>query len=215
MQQVLLATLRQQARNPLTWALLVLALISWPISVAIAPLTTTLSSGTAAHLSYDIAFIALIVGALFGDMRLEELRWLLCRQSPPRVAASSVLLLASSSLLPATLCLVPMAILSAHVPGGVLMNLVLAALHLAVIVQLLNALGFSPSSRSVGIPILALLLPASIPSGAGPFSFLWRLLDPLAGAPLENTSFTMITFQLGSIVALYLLACAPRLISTY
>lgn len=210
MHQVLLANLRQQARSPLTWVLLVLALISWPISVAIAPLTTTLSSGTAAHLAYNVAFIALIVGAIFGDMRLEELRWLMCRQSPPRVAISSVLLLASSSFLPAALCLVPMAVLSAHVPGGALMSLVLAALHVAVIVLLLNSLGFSLSSRSVGIPILALLLPASIPSGAGPFSFLWRLLDPLAGAPIENISFIMITFQLGSIVTLYLLACAPR-----
>lgn len=214
MYQVLLATLRQQARSPLTWALLVLALVSWPISVAIAPLTTTLSSGTATHLSYNVAFIALIAGALFGDMRLEELRWLMCRQSPPRVAASSVLLLASSSLLPAALCLVPMAVLSARVPGGALMSLVLAALHMAVIVQLLTSLGFSPSSRSAGIPILALLLPASIPSGAGHSSFLWRLLDPLAGAPLGDTSFSMITFQLGSIVALYLLARAPRLIPT-
>ena len=210
MHQVHFALFRQQARSPFTWAVLILAFISWPISMALTPLATSLSGGTTVHLAYNVAFLGLLTGVLFGDRRLEEYRWLLSRQSPSRVTLLSLLFLTSSSLLPAALCFLPMALLNGHVPSEAAVTLPLAAIHIAVIVQLLNSLGFSRSSRSVGILILALLLPASIPSDAGPFSFLWRLLDPLAGQSLGNASFGLISLQLGSIVTIFLLASALR-----
>ena len=208
MHRFLVATLREQARHPLPWVALTLALIAWPLSLLFSPLEATLGSGSTSELLYDVAFLSAIAGALFADRQLEKIGWLLARQ--PSVALLSVLCLAAGALLPATLSLIPAAFLEEELAGAALPCLPLAALHLGAILHLLALFGFSFPLRSVTLLFFALVLPASIPSDAGLLSFPWRILDPLGGEPLGVANFTMITSQLGSIAVLLLVAVGFR-----
>lgn len=210
MHRVLSALLRQEVRSPLPWIALLLAAAAWPLALLLSPLATTLTGGNARHLSYNVAFMACLVGAVYADRRLGELRWILTRFSGPRRATLALAAIAAGALLPALFTLIPLAATRTPPPLGVLAALALTALHMSALLGLMAEIGFSPSARSVGLLLLALLPPALTPSDAGPLGFLSILLDPLGGGAIGPLNFLMSSAQLGSIFTLTVLTHALR-----
>jgi len=208
--RVITAILKQEAKSPISWGALLLSAIAWPFALFLSPLATTLTNTSATLLAYNVAFLSALAGAIYADHRLEELRWLMSRRQSSAAGLLEFGAMASGALLPSALALLPIAFLKGVHPLAAFGFLALVSLHIAALLHLLKSMRFSASARSLLMLFLALLSPASIPSDAGPFSFLWRIADPLAGGPLGGLTFLTTTAQMGSIVTVLLVARALR-----
>ena len=206
MKQVLGALVRQEAKSPIVWVALTFALVAWPVSLNFSPLSSALSSGSARTLAYDVAFLFALAGALLSDRRLASKSWLWTRASGGASDVLFVLWVGLGAALPTAFSLAPMALFQGVGAFPALGVAFLACLHMAALLLLLARLGFSLPERSVGFIILALALPAALPTGADPPSLPWRILDPLSGGGLGDANTVLTIHQIGSIFILVVIA---------
>ena len=209
MKQAVAAFLRQEAKSPIAWGALILALLAWPVSLHLSPLSNSLGAGSANSLAYELAFLFALAGAVFSDRRLGYSAWLWARASGARADALFLSVVGLGAALPAACSLVPLTIFLGLDGLPALGYSILICLHMASLLLLFRRMGFSFPERSVTITILALALPAALPGDAGFLSLPLRILDPLSGGSLGDANALLTFHQLGSIFGLILLARTP------
>jgi len=207
---VIAAFLRQEAKSPIVWGALGMALLAWPLSLELSPLSRTLGSGSARSLAYDIAFLFAVVGAVYSDRKMASIGWLWGRASSARVDALFLVVVGLGAALPAACSLAPLMVFVGLDGVPALGYSILTCFHMASLLLLFRRMGFSLPERSVAIIVLALALPAALPGDAGFLSLPLRILDPLAGGSLGDVNALLTFHQLGSIFGLILLARTPR-----
>ncbi len=195
----LLGTLRWSLihliRDPIGWLWLVLIASAWPIIVIFTPLGITTQERTPAAPLYEIAFMALLVGAALGVALMARSRWFLAPLSVGRRLAVEATGLLGLSLTLAGLTL-GLALLSrTPVPPRLVLGVLLAALHICAGGILLLRLPFSPPTLALALPLLFWLLPALLEGAGNPGPLIASWLDaraflafPLAGNPAPTQS---------------------------
>ena len=175
-------------RHPVTWVWLVLLSAVWPIVASLAPIGLATSRATEAEAVYEIAFLGALVAATTAQAILGRGNALLVPLSRPRRLAVEL----SAHLAAAALFLVPALALAALVgaprdtfaPARLPLGALQSVLHLAVLALVLDRLRLPGPVALAGLPLVAWLLPAILPHGAGfPLDLFRSAFD--AGLPLS------------------------------
>lgn len=206
-------------KRPSTWLWAAFVAATWPGVAMFSPLGTTTASGGTYPALYEVAFVALCLGALAGTSILQRGAWFLAALAPARRLAvelsalfAAVLPFLLVGLLPGLLMGEGAAFRPDHIP----LRAATCGLHLAAIALVLLRLPISSGARLAALPLLAWVLPSLVPE-AGPVGRfvhqnlgVARHLDPERGTVLAPGAWKAC---IGSIVGLlgvaFLLARTP------
>lgn len=159
-------------RHPLAWLWLVVLACVWPAVAAFTPLGLTTSAGTETGTIYEIAFLSLLAGHLFGLHVLRSAGWFLAGAAPLRratvelsaLSAAAALFVACSLGLAWALGAPARGFGTGALPAGVL----LAHLHLSAVALVLLRAPLPSAARLVALPMACWVVPALVaPIGAG------------------------------------------------
>ncbi|MEZ6017120.1 MAG: hypothetical protein R3F49_18530 [Planctomycetota bacterium] len=169
-------TITEHARRPATWALLALFGAAWPAILVFGELGLTTRDGPLSTHSYEVTFLALLVGVTRGVETLARGSWFLGRAAPMRQIAAEAGALAGAATLPLAAALLPALWLapaaSGARDGAQLAAIALTGMHLLAIGLVALRLPLGPQRRALAVPLAAWVLPALVgtsgPTTGGP-----------------------------------------------
>jgi len=175
------------ARHPLLWLWAALMAAVWPAVLIFTPIGTTTAGHGSALALHELAFVALLLGALAGLLVVQKGQWFLEPLSPGRRLATEFVALSAAGPVFLLAALVPAIILggAGGAPTWWLLpaRVLLAHLHLSAIGLVLLRIPLGPAPRLVALPLAVWVLPALL-SSAG--SWPWRVAAWLeASRPLR------------------------------
>ncbi len=184
------------------------------------PLATTTRSEQGDALVYELAFLAILAGAIAGSQILQEAPYVLAPLDPLRrigvetaIQSTTVAAFLVAGLVPLMLMKVEVgSVLPARLAGGVF----LTHLHVLAVSVLLLRIPIPPTARLLLLPALVWVVPAILDARTGALGWVVGLLDSRAslsrpGAALERKDDLLTTlFALRPTAALFLAAALLR-----